>query len=62
MADILIANRGTRVIIIPDTPKGERWIKANVVLTYGTAVFISKEFLEDFIKELEKADLIYEEV
>lgn len=61
MTDIFIVKRHNRTIISPSSAKGHRWIKDNILITYGTTVVIDSDLLEAFIKHLEEAKITYEE-
>ena len=67
MSDIKIVKRRDRAILMAETLKGELWIKRNVIapninnrrLTYTS---INSDLLEDFIVNLNEAEITYEVV
>lgn len=66
MPDILIGrtSRLKQVHIMPETERGRLWIKANTLFEgSGSSVYVTiqAEQKEDFIEELKKAELTYNE-
>lgn len=61
MADLLIVTRRDRVIIYPETPRAQNWIKRNMVYGNGYIVYIQKDALEDVLKLFNESCLTYEE-
>lgn len=61
MADLILVKRRDRVLIVPDSEIGKRWISFNIVTAHNASVTIGIDLLEDFIKEIEKDDITYEQ-
>jgi len=61
MADIIIVKRRNSAVVTHDSPQGRKWIKDNIITTYGETVIIPADVVEDFIKNLERDEIDYEE-
>lgn len=62
MVDFLIVTSRDRACISPETRKGEKWLRDNIIMPpYGAVVFVTKDLLSAFLKELDKVNLTYEE-
>jgi hypothetical protein len=59
MADITIIIRRERAFLIPQTPKGKKWVETNII-ALEPIVSIQAELIEDMIKELQEAELSFE--
>lgn len=61
MADLILIKRRDRVLVVPDSKLGKRWLEHNIVTAHNASVTIGVDLLEDFIKEIEKDDITYEQ-
>lgn len=64
MPDIMISQRRQRTYLYPQTDKGIKWIIANMCYDkVGSNVFVAMdaEHTEDIIKELDEAEITYEQ-
>lgn len=59
MADILVVKGLHRSILVPQTQKGERWLRENVDRVMGSepAMSINAEFTEDMVNALKENGL-----
>lgn len=60
MPDITIIERRDRAFVIAVTSVGERWLENNIYEGIIKTIEIPQEQVEDFVKELEAADLSVE--
>lgn len=62
MTDITVSRGKHRCYLIPESPKGKKWIDDNidagVNILAGNYVAISVEYMEEMIKTLEEAELV----
>lgn len=62
MTDLWLIQHRDKIVIVPNNERGKDFIKDKMTYSaYGTATFINADVLEDFIKELNKANVTYEE-
>lgn len=64
MADVIIYSKGRsmQVNIIAQSVYGQKWMEATMVLSSPHIATVRRDCLDDFIEELNKAEVTYEEL
>lgn len=61
-SDVTIITRRNRTTILGETTAGKKWMRDNLILSSANILvhIIPADTTEDFIKDLEKAEITYE--